>query len=117
MITTYLKNGETLILDAEACVGCGACLDVCPHAVFRLEAGKAVVALRGACMECGACARNCPVSAISVKAGVGCASAIIIGKLTGTAPSCGGDSGCGCGSPKTAKGAGGTKGAKGRACC
>jgi NAD-dependent dihydropyrimidine dehydrogenase PreA subunit len=95
MTLAYLKNGETLALDASACVGCGACLDVCPHAVFALEAGKAAIARRGSCMECGACARNCPASAISVKVGVGCAAAIIRGKLTGTTPSCGGGSCCG----------------------
>jgi hypothetical protein len=43
-------------------------------------------------MECGACARNCPVSAIEVRVGVGCAAAVIAGKLSGRAPSCG----CGC---------------------
>jgi ferredoxin len=91
---TYLKNGETLRLDAASCVGCGACVDVCPHAVFRVEGGVAALADRGACMECGACARNCPAGAIEVKTGVGCAAAIISGKLRGTAPACGGD-GCG----------------------
>ena len=114
MTTTYLKNGETLKLDTEACTGCGACIDVCPHAVFRLEAGKALVDSREACMECGACALNCPVSAISVKAGVGCAAAIILGKLTGKAPSCGGDSCCG---SESARGGKGLKGAKTGACC
>ncbi len=34
-------------------------------------------------MECGACARNCPVDAIRVRAGVGCATAVIYGLLTG----------------------------------
>jgi ferredoxin len=114
MTTTYLKNGETLSLDAEACVGCGACVDVCPHAVFRLQAGKAVVALRGACMECGACARNCPASALSVQAGVGCAAAIIMGKLTGSAPSCGGEAAGGC---CAADGGKKPKGAKRTSCC
>ena len=95
MDPTYMKNGETLALDESACIGCGACIDVCPHAVFRLEEGKASITRREHCMECGACARNCPVGALSVKAGVGCASAIIIGKLRGTAPTCGGDSCCG----------------------
>jgi NAD-dependent dihydropyrimidine dehydrogenase PreA subunit len=93
----YPKNGETLALDADACVGCGACVEVCPHAVFRLEGGKARVADRGGCMECGACARNCPAGALSVTAGVGCAGAIILGKLRGTEPSCGCDSGACCG--------------------
>lgn len=95
MKLSYLKNGETLKLDRGACVGCAACVDVCPHAVFLMQGGKAEIVGRGFCMECGACARNCPVSAISVHPGVGCASAIIIGKLRGTKPSCGGDACCG----------------------
>lgn len=94
MTLTYMKNGETLSLDGETCIGCGACVDVCPHAVFRVESGKALIASRETCMECGACARNCPVGALVVKAGVGCAGAIIIGKLRETAPDCGGGS-CG----------------------
>lgn len=89
----YLDDVATLQLDTEACVGCGMCEIVCPHAVFSVEEGKARVRDRNACMECGACARNCPVSALSVKAGVGCASAIIKGWLTGGPPSCGCDSG------------------------
>jgi NAD-dependent dihydropyrimidine dehydrogenase PreA subunit len=99
MTMTYPKNGETLALDVESCSGCGACVDVCPHAVFRLESGKASIARRETCMECGACARNCPAAALSVRSGVGCAAAIIIGKLRGMAPTCGGDSCCGDDSP------------------
>jgi ferredoxin len=34
-------------------------------------------------MECGACAKNCPVNAITVDTGVGCATAVITGWLTG----------------------------------
>jgi ferredoxin len=98
---TYMKNGETLTLDKKACIGCGACIDVCPHAVFELVSGKARIVSRGACMECGACSLNCPAAAIKVSAGVGCAAAIIIGKLRGTAPSCGGNSCCGEGSTKS----------------
>ena len=97
MTASYIKNGETLALDSAACVGCGACVDVCPHGVFLLEAGKVRIDRRGACMECGACARNCPVAALVVEAGVGCAGAIIIGKLRGTAPNCGGEACCGSG--------------------
>jgi ferredoxin len=100
MTLTYLKNGETLQLDVEACIGCGACIDVCPHAVFALVSGKAIVVRRETCMECGACKRNCPVDAIAVEAGVGCAGAIILGKLRGTAPTCGDEACCGTESSK-----------------
>ena len=41
---TYLKSVATLKLDAEACTGCGVCLDVCPSAVFRLNDGKPMYA-------------------------------------------------------------------------
>jgi ferredoxin len=92
----YLKNVVTLELDREKCTGCGMCMEVCPHHVFRLEAGKAEIQERDNCMECGACAKNCPFEAIGVKAGVGCAYAIVMGKLRGTEPTCGGSS-CSCG--------------------
>jgi len=94
----YLKNVSTLQLDAAGCIGCALCTMVCPHGVFRLEDGKAEIIDRDLCMECGACAKNCPVGVISVQAGVGCASAIIYGWLTGNEPSCdcSGDSGSCC---------------------
>ncbi len=90
MRLTYLKNGQSLVLDASRCRGCGQCVDVCPHAVFTLRDGKSVIMDREACMECGACARNCANQALSVKTGVGCAAAIIGGMLRGASPTCGG---------------------------
>jgi NAD-dependent dihydropyrimidine dehydrogenase PreA subunit len=89
----YLKNVVTLELNKEKCIGCGMCLEVCPHHVFQMDSKKAQIQNRDGCMECGACSRNCPVGAITVRAGVGCAYAIVKGKLTGTEPSC--DCGCG----------------------
>jgi ferredoxin len=73
----YLENVVTLQLDQSACIGCGRCLQVCPHQVFEPEGNKVALVDRNACMECGACALNCPVRAISVDAGVGCASGMI----------------------------------------
>ncbi|THB64429.1 MAG: 4Fe-4S dicluster domain-containing protein [Desulfovibrio sp.] len=73
----YLPGVTTLRLDPEACVGCGACAEVCPHSVFRVEDRKARVVDRDACMECGACALNCPTDALAVDPGVGCAAYII----------------------------------------
>lgn len=73
----YLKNVATLKLDTVICIGCGRCVEVCPHQVFLLVGKKALLADLDACMECGACARNCPVKAIAVEAEVGCASGMI----------------------------------------
>ncbi len=84
----YLKNVATLKLDQNKCVGCGMCLEVCPHNVFILNKGKAQISDLDSCMECGACLKNCAFSAITVSPGVGCASAIIKGLLTGSEPSC-----------------------------
>jgi NAD-dependent dihydropyrimidine dehydrogenase PreA subunit len=97
MRMTYLKNGETLFLDRERCTGCRECIEVCPHAVFAMEAGKATIIDKAGCMECGACMKNCAAGAIRVKAGVGCAAAIIKGMIQGGAPSCGCDGGVSCG--------------------
>ena len=73
----YLTNVATLRLDSDACIGCGRCLEVCPHQVFDLAGEKALITKMDDCMECGACALNCPVKAISVDSGVGCASGMI----------------------------------------
>jgi NAD-dependent dihydropyrimidine dehydrogenase PreA subunit len=95
MRMTYLNNGETLKFDPALCTGCGKCIEVCPHAVFRMNGRTSSIVDRAACMECGACARNCAFGALTVKPGVGCAAAIIGGLLRGKDPTCGAECGCG----------------------
>lgn len=93
----YLKGVTTLALDSVKCVGCGMCMEVCPHGVLEMSERKARITDKDRCMECGACALNCPADAIRVDAGVGCASAIIKSWFTGGEPVCGcsGEGGCG----------------------
>jgi ferredoxin len=91
----YLENVVTLMLDADACVGCGMCVQVCPHAVLALNSRKAEIVDRDGCMECGACAGNCPTGALTVKPGVGCAEYIIQTWIKGKEKaSCGGPGCC-----------------------
>ncbi len=85
----YLPDVVTLKYDPEKCTGCGRCVEVCPHGVFRLENKRAVITNRDYCMECGACRRNCRFGALDVRAGVGCAWSIVLGKLKGSSPACG----------------------------
>ncbi len=84
----YLRDVVTLSINEKKCVGCGVCLNVCPHAVLGLTNGKIEIANRDACMECGACSRNCPAEALQVRSGVGCATAVINSMLGRKKSSC-----------------------------
>jgi NAD-dependent dihydropyrimidine dehydrogenase PreA subunit len=84
----YLSGVATLEFHPGKCTGCGRCAEVCPHGVFEMNGKRAVLLDRDLCMECGACASNCEAGAIGVNSGVGCASAIINGMITGGPPSC-----------------------------
>ena len=82
----YLDDVVTLQLNACRCIGCGMCVEVCPHTVWKMENNKAVMIDKNACMECGACAKNCLANAIELEVGVGCARAVLTGMIYGTAP-------------------------------
>jgi NAD-dependent dihydropyrimidine dehydrogenase PreA subunit len=83
-VLRYLPGVATLELDDDACIGCGRCVEVCPHGVFTTEDNKAQLVDIDACMECGACIRNCPVSALSNAAGdgCGCATGVLFGAFS-----------------------------------
>jgi ferredoxin len=97
----YLAGVVTLRFDPALCTGCGRCWEVCPRGVFAQDGKKARMGDRDLCIECGACRQNCRPGAIEVRSGVGCASAILRGALTGREPSCGPD--CGPGRAGTAR--------------
>ncbi len=53
-----------LIIDTEACIGCGLCEDNCPFDAIHVEDGKAVV--NDSCTLCGTCVDHCEVEALSI---------------------------------------------------
>lgn len=53
-----------LTIDTETCIGCGACVAVCPFGALHMENDKAAVDDK--CTACGACLEVCPVEALSL---------------------------------------------------
>jgi len=81
MLNAYATN--TLQYDPSLCIGCGVCVDVCPHATFEMKGRLAILVNAQNCMECGACQVNCPVNAIRVQSGMGCAGGMTRDALLG----------------------------------
>jgi len=60
MATYFLR--ET---DKERCTGCGACVEICPVQVIKME-GDFPVIDKDWCIGCGVCAVPCPASAVKL---------------------------------------------------
>jgi len=52
-------------INADDCVGCGACIDVCPSEALKLKEDIAVCDA-DKCVDCGACIDECPQEAMSL---------------------------------------------------
>jgi NAD-dependent dihydropyrimidine dehydrogenase PreA subunit len=59
----------TIVINAQACTGCEACLDSCPTDVIRMnrKSRKAMMVYGEDCQGCFLCEIDCPVGAIKVQ--------------------------------------------------
>ncbi|WP_251623115.1 EFR1 family ferrodoxin [Odoribacter lunatus] len=58
----FLMKSEKCFTVTDACIGCGACVSVCPRGNYELT--SAGVKMSGDCEYCFACIQNCPQKAI-----------------------------------------------------
>jgi NAD-dependent dihydropyrimidine dehydrogenase PreA subunit len=56
-----------VIVDEEACTGCGVCIDSCPSEVFEMEDEIAKAVRVDDCTACRLCETDCPAEAITVE--------------------------------------------------
>ena len=56
----------TPTVDQDKCVGCGACVDVCPAEVYELQDGKSNPVNAEECLGCESCVEVCQQSAITI---------------------------------------------------
>lgn len=59
--------GYNVIVEAEKCVGCGECVDVCPVEVYEMKEGKSDPVSPEECLGCESCVEVCETSAITVE--------------------------------------------------
>lgn len=55
------------IINRDLCIGCAACVGVCPLGALELDEEGKSVCNEDVCISCGACVDTCPVEAISLE--------------------------------------------------
>ncbi len=55
-------------IDEEICIGCGACVELCPNKILFIDkkSGKCKVSDESRCDRLRGCEKACPVSAIKI---------------------------------------------------
>lgn len=58
--------GYEVVVDAEKCIGCEECIEVCPVDVYEMRDEKSVVVNGEECLGCESCIEVCEQEAITV---------------------------------------------------
>jgi len=61
--TAIASSGFVAVVDADACAGCGDCLERCQFGALAIPDDVCLVDV-GRCVGCGLCATVCPTEAI-----------------------------------------------------
>ncbi|MGD8849232.1 MAG: 4Fe-4S binding protein [Anaerolineales bacterium] len=59
------SSGYISVVDAEQCISCGTCEDICPFEAIRYEGQIPQIQFEN-CMGCGVCVRHCPEGAMKL---------------------------------------------------
>lgn len=57
--------GYSVSVDADKCIGCAACADICPQSVYEMVDGKSNPK-NDDCVGCESCTSVCPQDAITI---------------------------------------------------
>ena len=59
---------KIVIIDEELCIGCGACVSLCPKKILYIDekSGKCKVSDESKCDRLRGCVRVCPVNALKI---------------------------------------------------